>query len=81
MASPGTAPRPTPKRGFCTACGSHLFWRSSSEDKTAILAASVDEPNSLKMFRHIFVEDKPGYYDIDDGLPRFEGYDRPVASD
>lgn len=72
---------PDAERGFCTACGSHLFWRSSSEDKTAILAASVDEPNSLKMFRHIFVEDKPGYYDIDDGLPRFEGYDRPVASD
>jgi hypothetical protein len=29
---------------------------------------------------HIFVESKGGYYEITDGLPQFEGYDRPVGA-
>ena len=71
---------PDAERGFCSGCGSHLFWKRSAEDYTSILAASVDGPNSLRMAKHIFVDDKGGYYDIDDRLPRFEGYDRPVRT-
>ena len=44
-----------------------------------ILAAAVDGPNRLKLTKHIFVESKGGYYEIADDLPRFHGYDRPVA--
>ena len=69
---------PDAERGFCAACGSHLFWRRSDEDYTSILAASVDAPNGLRMAKHIFIESKGGYYEICDGLPRFEGYDRPA---
>ena len=65
------------ERGFCAACGSHLFWRSLSDDEMAILAASIDEPTGLKVTNHIFVESKGDYYDIDDGLPQFTGYDTP----
>ncbi len=67
------------ERGFCSRCGSHLFWKTADGKYLVLLAASVDEPNALKLAKHIFVDDKPGYYDIDDGLPRFEGYDRPVG--
>lgn len=70
---------PEGERGFCSLCGSTLFWKSSVEDFCAILAAAVDEPNDLRLTKHIFVESKGGYYEITDGLPRFEGYDRPVA--
>jgi len=66
------------RRGFCSACGSHLFWEGDDRDYIALLAASVDEPNALTMARHIFVEGRGAYYHMDDGLPRFEGYDRPV---
>lgn len=69
---------PEAERGFCSACGSHLFWKSSNGDAVAILAASVDEPTGLRMGRHIFVEAKGDYYDISDGLPRFIGYDQPI---
>ena len=71
---------PAAERGFCSLCGSTLFWRRVGEDYSAILAASVDEPNGLKLTKHIFVESQGGYYEITDGLPRFEGYDRPVAT-
>lgn len=69
------------KRGFCSTCGSHLFWRQTSEDYTGILAASIDQPSGLSMAKHIFVEDKGDYYDITDSLPQFAGYDRPVTSE
>jgi hypothetical protein len=68
------------ERGFCSTCGSHLFWRWSTRDYTAILAASLDEPSGLRITKHIFVDDKGDYYDIADGLPQFAGYDRPLSS-
>jgi hypothetical protein len=71
---------PEAERGFCSVCGSTLFWKCSNEDYTGILAASIDEPNDLEVTKHIFVESKGGYYEISDGLPRFEGYDRPVTA-
>ena len=58
------------ERGFCATCGSHLFWRSLSNDDIAILAASVDEPTGLRMASHIFVADKGDYYEIADGIPQ-----------
>ena len=66
------------ERGFCAACGSHLFWRSLEDDGMAILAASIDDASAFAIERHIFVDDKGGYYEIDDGPPRFAGYDRPL---
>ncbi len=69
---------PDAERGFCSACGSHLFWKQSSKDYTSILAASIDEPSGLHVAKHIFVDDKGDYYGIDDGLPQFSGYDRPI---
>ena len=70
---------PDAERGFCSICGSTLFWKRSDEDYTGILAASVDEPNRLEMATHIFVESKGSYYEITDGLPQYQGYDRPVT--
>ena len=70
---------PDAERGFCATCGSHLFWKRSDEDYSAILAASVDEPTGLSMAKHIFVDHKGDYYETDDGLPQFAGYDRPLT--
>ena len=71
---------PEGARGFCSVCGSTLFWKSSEEDFCGILAAAIDEPNGLVLARHIFVESKGGYYEITDDLPQFEGFDRPVTA-
>ena len=65
------------ERGFCAACGSHLFWRSLDDDKMAILAASIDDTSDMRLESHIFVDDKGDYYAIDDGLPQCIGYDIP----
>ena len=59
------------QRGFCNKCGSTLFWRMQ-EDVNAMCIVSVGslkDTKSLKLTSHIFVDGKPDYYEIKDGLP------------
>ncbi len=58
------------KRGFCSACGSFLFWQHNDEDTIAVSVGSLDEPTGLWLAQHIFVADKDDYYDIQDDLPQ-----------
>lgn len=60
------------KRGFCSACGSVLFWKHKDHCETSIMAGAFDSPSGLKGEVHIFVGDKGDYYTIDDGLPQYE---------
>ncbi|MEM9278832.1 MAG: GFA family protein [Pseudomonadota bacterium] len=60
---------PTAKRGFCSECGSALFWKHEAVDYTSILAGSIDGPTGLEIAEHIFVHDKPDWYEITDGKP------------
>lgn len=61
----------TAKRGFCSNCGSVLFWKHDNHPYTSILAGSFDKPSGLKLTKHIFVADKGDYYDIEDGVEQF----------
>ena len=61
------------RRGFCATCGSALFWKRDGADDISVMAGAFDVPSGLKGGVHIFVADKGDYYDIDDGLPQFEG--------
>ncbi len=58
------------RRGFCSICGSSLFWDPIHKDWTAIAMGAFDKPTNTKLVRHIFVADKGDYYDIADGLPQ-----------
>src|SRR5258708_35205656 len=46
------------RRGFCSVCGSSLFWDPINRDWTAIAMGAFDEPTHTKLIRHIFVADK-----------------------
>lgn len=70
---------PAAERGFCSSCGSNLFWKSSTDDEMAILAASIDDASEFRMTGHIFVNDKGAYYEIPDDLPQFTSYDTPYT--
>ena len=58
---------PEAKRGFCSECGSALFWKNRERDFTSILAGSIDGDSGLEIVEHICVEDKPDWYEITDG--------------
>ena len=58
------------RRGFCSKCGSFLFWQHNEEDTISISMGAFDAPTGLKLSKHIFVADKGDYYDITDDLPQ-----------
>lgn len=60
----------TARRGFCSACGSFLFWQHNEEDTISISMGALSAPTGLKLSKHIFVADKGDYYDISDDLPQ-----------
>jgi hypothetical protein len=61
------------RRGFCRVCGTSLFWEPFELDATGIIAGTLDGPTGLKTIGHIFVGEKPDFYEITDGLQQFEG--------
>ena len=60
------------RRGFCSTCGSSLFWEPIFRDWTSVALGSLDGPTQLKLERHIYVANKGDYYALADGLPQNE---------
>lgn len=60
---------PGAKRGFCSECGSALFWKNAGDSFTSILAGSIDGPTGLEIGEHIYTKDLPDWYEITDGKP------------
>lgn len=64
---------PDTYRGFCNQCGASLFWDAhDGRDKLSVSAGSLDDSGKLKTIGNIYVSEAGKYYQIDDGLPRFE---------
>ncbi len=68
---------PSARRGFCGQCGSILLWDDDS-DEIGIFAGSLDQPTGLKLTKHIFVDEKADYYEIEDQLEKCAGWDTPL---
>ena len=64
----------TARRGFCSECGSSMFWQWDGEGKTSIATGTLDGPTGLKTEQHIFVADKGDYYDIEEGVEQVAQY-------
>ena len=58
------------RRGFCSVCGSALFWDPPARTSIAIAMGAFEAPTGTRLAHHIFVADKGDYYDIADGLPQ-----------
>jgi hypothetical protein len=58
------------RRGFCSTCGSSLFWDPIKQDWIGISMGAFDLPTDTKLAMHIYVAEKGDYYDIGDGLPQ-----------
>jgi len=59
-------------RGFCSACGSSLFWHPKDQPYIAIAAGSIDSPANLKTIGHVWCSQKADFYNIEDDLPQFD---------
>ena len=59
-------------RGFCSKCGSSLFWHPKGQPNIAIAAGSLDSPTNLKTIGHIWCSQRSDFYKIEDNLPQFD---------
>lgn len=66
------------QRGFCSGCGSSMFWQMDGEEATSIGSGTFDDLSigATTVDKHICVADKGIYYNVSDGLPQFEQWDR-----
>ncbi len=55
------------KRGFCSECGSSLFYKVDEKPNVAIGAGTLDGETGLVTAKHIFVKNKGDYYELGDG--------------
>ncbi|MCW4114518.1 GFA family protein [Aurantimonas sp. MSK8Z-1] len=52
------------ERGFCTTCGTPLFWRSQDEQHYAISATALEDLGDPAFTMQIFIDSKPDWYDF-----------------
>lgn len=62
---------PNVHRGFCSECGSSLFWHPKDLATIAIAAGALEEPTRLKTIGHVWCSQLPDYYQIEDDFPQF----------
>ncbi|MEM1363447.1 MAG: GFA family protein [Pseudomonadota bacterium] len=67
------------RRGFCSVCGSNLFW-DGPVPHLSIFAGTLDQPTGLQMEGHIYCAHKGDYYEIKDGLPQSDGEDSELTT-
>ncbi len=52
------------ERGFCTECGSSLFYRMPETGMTVMALGAFDDQNLFELTGEIFVDQKPSGYDF-----------------
>lgn len=52
------------ERGFCSACGTHLFYHLKGKGQYIMPAGLFDAEPDLVFDHQIFIEEKPAYYDF-----------------
>jgi len=60
------------RRGFCSVCGSSLFWDPMFRDWIGVAMGAFDTPTGIQLAVHIFVADKGDYYEIGDSVKQFQ---------
>lgn len=59
--------------GFCSRCGSSLFWRTAANpERLSITAGSLDQPTGLRTTRAWYVAETADYHERPAGLEEFD---------
>jgi hypothetical protein len=62
-------------KGFCTDCGSSLFWNLAGRDGWSVSAGAFDTAIPVQLSHHCFTSEKGDYYSLKDGLPQAPLFD------
>jgi len=58
------------RRGFCSRCGSSLFWDPNDRDYIGVAMGAFDAPTHTHIHIHVYVGQKGDYYEITDDVPQ-----------
>lgn len=61
------------RRGFCSTCGSSLFFDpldQAKHDWIGVSMGAFEPPTGTRLGVHVFVSEKGDHYDIADGVPQ-----------
>ena len=59
------------RRGFCSVCGSSLFWQAPGGERVSIAAGTLAGPTGLRVAAHIYTHQASDWNEVpEDGLPR-----------
>jgi hypothetical protein len=62
------------RRAFCGTCGSRLAWQAldpANDWMSSVEVGSLDDPATVRLECHIFVETQLPWYELRDTLPRY----------
>jgi hypothetical protein len=64
------------RRGFCSICGSVLFWEPTiaGYEWTSVALGCLETTTKLRIAKHTFVADKGSYYEIENDAPQRPAY-------
>jgi hypothetical protein len=57
------------RRGFCSECGSSLFWQVPGSRIVSIAAGCLDAPTGIRTVKQIWVDSAGDYYELDERIP------------
>ena len=61
------------ERGFCTRCGSHLFYRLKDSGQYIMPVGLFDEIETPVFDHQVFIDAKPGWYDFANATENMTG--------
>ncbi|MDW3176206.1 MAG: GFA family protein [Acidimicrobiia bacterium] len=62
--------------GFCSTCGSSLFWQGAEHaDRTSIQAGSLDDASAISLVGVWFADEAQSHVLVDESVPHFAGND------
>ncbi|TDJ36640.1 MAG: GFA family protein [Gammaproteobacteria bacterium] len=61
------------ERGFCSRCGSNLFYRLKDANHYILQMGTFDDQSSFKVSGEIYIDEKPAGYDLAGDHPRMTG--------
>lgn len=61
------------ERGFCSACGTHLFYRLKETGQTMVPVGLFEDQHGLKLTGQVFIDEKPPFYAFANKTQDFTG--------